>query len=379
MMSHDDLDKNLAPNVAYYANLQQEIISRVVAKLQDSNISDYDKDNILNWQISALSGSQDLANEVASVASNGNSQSIKDFLSNFGDSGQQAIQDIDKQLNQISPKPVPVSADVQDIIQSTANLAKTQLNNVVNETLITRNTANNSAVQMYRNIVTNSTLQVSTGLKTPERALFDTIYQWTGNGLPVTLLDKQGKRWSLETYSRLVIQNNAHKTFNDVRMKRMNEYGIGQAYMSSHASARRACAPIQGSVVNVVEPGSDNFNDKYDSIFNHGYGTAGGTQGTNCHHVLTPFDPDANTVPDEDVPTPEQAQANADIVAKQRAYERNIRQYKKQLAIAQQLGDDQAISHMNTNIANNQANLRTLVNDNDFLKRDYSREKVAST
>lgn len=379
MMSHDDLDKNLAPNVAYYANLQSEILSLVVSKLQDSNISNYDKNNILKWQISALSGSQELANEVSKIASNGNKQSIKDFLSNFGGSGQQAITDIDKQLQSLTKTSVPVSDDVQDIIQTTANQAKTRLNNVVNESLITNNVQNNTAVQVYRNIVTKATLEVTTGLKTPERALFDTIYKWTDSGLPVRLQDVSGRNWTLETYSRLVIQNTAHKTFNDVRLQRMNDYGMGQAYMSSHASARQACAPIQGSVVNVVEPGSDNFNPKYDSIYNHGYGTAGGTQGANCHHTLTPFDPEVNTEPEEDVPTVEQAQKNADIQAKQRAYERAIRQYKKQLATAQQLGDDQTVSQMKTNIANNQAKLRGLVADNDFLQRDYSREKVAST
>lgn len=51
------------------------------------------------------------------------------------------------------------------------------------------------------------------------------------------------------------------------------------ALMSSHPNSRPACAWIQGHVVNIVPPESSDYNDKYDSIYNHGYGEPSGTQG----------------------------------------------------------------------------------------------------
>lgn len=47
--------------------------------------------------------------------------------------------------------------------------------------------------------------------------------------------------------------------------------------MSSHLNSREAFAYIQGKVVNIVPTNDPNYNDKYDSIYNHGYGEPTGT------------------------------------------------------------------------------------------------------
>ncbi|MGN8987964.1 phage minor capsid protein, partial [Ligilactobacillus salivarius] len=54
--------------------------------------------------------------------------------------------------------------------------------------------------------------------------------------------------------------------------------------MSSYPNSRKACAYIQGKVVNIVPIDDPNYNDKYDSIYNHGYGEPAGTLGINCRH-----------------------------------------------------------------------------------------------
>ena len=85
-------------------------------------------------------------------------------------------------------------------------------------------------------------------------------------------------------------------------------------------------------------------------------------------------------MPDNPFPdlTPEQAVKNGKIQAKQRNYERAIRQAKKQLAMAKRLGDEQGINRFNQIIKGRQARLRQLIKDNDFLTRDYSREQIRS-
>lgn len=59
--------------------------------------------------------------------------------------------------------------------------------------------------------------------------------------------------------------------------------------MSSYPNSREACAYIQGKVVNIVPTNDPNYNDKYDSIYNHGYGEPAGTleltAGTNYFHL----------------------------------------------------------------------------------------------
>ena len=61
--------------------------------------------------------------------------------------------------------------------------------------------------------------------------------------------------------------------------------------MSSHLNSREAFAYIQGKVVNIVPTNDPSYNDKYDSIYNHGYGEPAGTLGINCRHKLFPFTP----------------------------------------------------------------------------------------
>lgn len=104
--------------------------------------------------------------------------------------------------------------------------------------------------------------------------------------------------------------------------------------MSAHPNARPACAYIQGHIVNVVSPESPDYNPKYDSIYNHGYGTPAGTLGINCRHVLTPYTSGINTnnQPQYD---PKEAIKRGNLHQQQRAYERTIRQAKKKLLAAQ--------------------------------------------
>lgn len=159
---------------------------------------------------------------------------------------------------------------------------------------------------------------------------------------------------------------------------------MGQALMSSHPASRPACAPIQGHVVNVVPPGSDDFDDRYDSIYNHGYGKPSGTQGCNCRHLLFPFMPGVseNHQPQYD---PEQAVRNGKIVQQQRARERAIRDAKHRLAAVKELGDEKEISRAKTLIRARQAKLREFIKNTNhgrkvpLLHRDYDREKVVKT
>ena len=77
--------------------------------------------------------------------------------------------------------------------------------------------------------------------------------------------------------------------------------------------------------------------------------------------------------------TPEQAEENARIQAKQRALERAIRNQKERLHIASQLGDDELITSERLKLRNLQGKMRAYVDQHDFLHRDYSRERLFST
>jgi hypothetical protein len=112
----------------------------------------------------------------------------------------------------------------------------------------------------------------------------------------------------------------------------------------------------------------------FESLYHHGYGEPGGTFGINCRHQKWGYVPGANTNSFTQF-DPEQAIANGNVQQQQRALERRVRKYKANAALANKMQDDQGQQHYQQLIKNNQAALRQLVKDHDFLTRDYSREK----
>ncbi len=155
--------------------------------------------------------------------------------------------------------------------------------------LVNRNVSSNPAANVYKQITQNAVFQVTVNGKPLSRAIDDNIYDWVYNGLPTGLVNRKGAKLSLEGYSRLCVQSAVQNTFQKIRMSAMSDYDVTLGLYSQHPASRPACAPIQNKVINLVPEGDSNFNPKYDSIYNHGYGTPAGARGINCHHFISPW------------------------------------------------------------------------------------------
>ncbi|EJE97703.1 phage minor capsid protein [Liquorilactobacillus mali] len=362
-----------------YSSLQQNIFNIIINALKSSSYKDINKDNIMQWQLEQFAKAGKLTdqviNEVAKV-NNKTPAAIKEMCQQLGYSAVKTTQD---EIKRNTTKAGNLSPDSKGIINSYINQTWQSLYNNINESLLTRNIATNSATQIYRDIITKSTIEVSSGFKTHEQAIRDNMYRWVDKGIPTRLTDRAGKGWSLEGYARTVINTTNHRVVNELRNQTMNVNKVTLAKMSWHPCARPACAPIQGHVVNMVPPESPDYDSKYDSIYNHGYGKPAGVQGINCGHIFTPFDPKINIDhKDSDMPSPATAQKQGDIQQKQRSMERAIRQTKKKMNAAEMLGDKSGVNHFKSTLSNQQARVRELIKSNDFLNRDYSREQIQS-
>ncbi|CAL6998682.1 Minor capsid protein [Lactiplantibacillus plantarum] len=378
MITQDSMMHDANAAIDIYSKLEQDIYARIIQTLKTTKFDTVDSQNALRWQVEQLSKMGVLNKQVIDLVAKYTGQSKQSIEQLVHDNGLQIVNEIDDTLSQQLHKKVAVDDEIRDTINSLQNQTWKELDNTVNQSLLSTNYGQNGAMRAYQGIIKQTTMETAVGLKTHDRALRDSVYKWVDAGIKSNLVDKGGHNWSLEGYVRTVINTTAHRTFNNLRLKRMQDFGTTLAVMSSHPASRRACAYIQGHVVNLTEPGSDTYNAKYDSIYNHGYGTPAGTQGINCSHTLYPFIDGVNTnnQPQYD---PQAAIAKGDIQAKQRGYERAIRQSKKKLAAAQELGDDAGVSRYKSLISNQQKSLRELVNGHEFLHRDYSREQVYSS
>ena len=365
----------------YYQALEGNIFSLIVDALQKGDYKHVDQADVLMWQAQQLSKIGQLNRRVIKLLSKKDGisqQAIEDMVKFHG----MAIADeIDSQLERLTNKHPGVSNEVNLLVSGIAQQTWTDLQNNVNESLVSRNYGQSVVTKAYRQVLTESTTATVTGLMTHADAVQSAMYRVVDKGLPTNLTDKAGRNWSLEGYTRMVVNTTVNRTFSEVRLQRMSDFDMHLALMSSHPNSRPACAPIQGHVVNLVPASDPAFNPHYDTIYDHGYGDPAGTQGINCRHILFPYEPGVseNHQPQYD---PDEAIKNGKLVQQQRARERAIRDAKKRLAVAEQLGDDQMVSQTKTLLRARQAKLRQFINetndgrDTPLLTRDYTREKI---
>lgn len=209
---------------------------------------------------------------------------------------------------------------------------------------MSRNNGQSAVTKAYRQILTESTTATVTGLMTHEDAVQAAMYRVVDKGLSTTLIDKAGRNWSIEGYTRMVVNTNVNRAFNEVRLQRMKDFDMHLALMSSHPNSRPACAPIQGHVVNLVSPSDPDFDPHYDSIQSSITDMAnrlehkGLTAGTFCSRTSQAS---VRTINHSMIPMKRSKTASWSNSNGHRARERAIRDAKKRLRVAEQLGDDQ--------------------------------------
>lgn len=378
MITPEKMQKAANSIINIYSELEDRIFNIIIKALKQSRFQDVAKEDVLLWQVNQLSKMGTLNDKVIDLLASYTGETQEAIEQLIKGNGVKIVDEIDRELERMVHKSVPVSDDVNKILDSLVRQTFQDLNNNVNQTLITTNFNENAVMRAYQAILKQSTLESMTGLKTHEKAVRDNVYKMVDMGIKSGFVDKAGREWSMEAYSRTVIQSTSHRTFNDLRLKRMEDFDCVTALMSSHPTAREACAPIQGDWVLTVpkEEAPEEFKH-LPSIYDHGYGEPSGTQGINCTHILYPGRPDVNTnnQPRYD---PEEVQRNAEIQQKQRRLERDIRYQKKRMNAALELEDPETVQMCKQVIANKQKQLRELINEHGFLVRDYSREQVQS-
>lgn len=378
MITPEKMQKTANSIINIYSELEDRIFNIIIKALKQSRFENVEKEDVLLWQAKQLSKMGVLNENVIDLLASYTGETQEAIEQLIKGNGVKVVNEIDRELERMVHKSVPVSDDVNKILDSLVRQTFKDLNNNVNQTLITTNFNENAVMRAYQAILKQSTLESMTGLKTHEKAIRDNVYKMVDMGIKSGFVDKAGREWSMEAYSRTVIQSTSHRTFNDLRLKRMEDFDCVTALMSSHPSARKACATIQGDWVLVVPKNKAPDEFKHlPSIYDHGYGDPDGTQGINCKHILYPGRPDINTnnQPQYDA---DEAQENAEIQQKQRKLERDIRYQKKRMNAALELEDPETVQMCKQVISNKQKQLRELINDNEFLVRDYSREQVYS-
>ncbi|USI66429.1 phage minor capsid protein [Lactococcus petauri] len=359
-------------NMAHlYQSLEGEILRLVIQRLNKGS------DNIADWQLQKLRELHLFNSETAKLIAEVSGVSEKEVRKMFNNLGHSTIEDIDKLVaSGLHLKPLPNNID--EVLRAYYNQAWGDLNNYVNQTLLSTNYGYGSALsKLYTDIINKTVAAFNTGLFTFEEALERAVRQWAQQGIKSTFIDKGGHTWSIERYVRTVLKSTMGNTYNELRTSRMSEYGVNTVVVTSHMGSRLACSLIQGHVVDLRKniPINSEYKSIYDPYWKADYGEAGGHRGVNCRHAWIPFIPGVNT---NNQPIFSKAENDkvAALQKRQRELERRIVKFKKNKMVSEAMGNKLGAQSWQNSITATQAAIRKLVNSNEYLSRNYKREKV---
>ena len=195
MGARERFEKNSQQIMDTYSALQDQIFKAIIDTLKDGDYKHVDKDDVVLWQAQQLQKLGKLNRQTIELMSNadGLSKAAIEDLVKFN--GMQIKDEVDSEIQNISNAPAPANSDVGTILNGIVNQTWTNLQNNVNETLVTRNYGASSVTRTYRRILTESTAATVSGLMTHQDAVESAIYRAVDRGLPTKLVDKAGHNW----------------------------------------------------------------------------------------------------------------------------------------------------------------------------------------
>ena len=361
-----------ASNVAdIYHQLTLELFDQVIDRIKERGSASLD-DNPYIWQLEKMNEMGLLNEDNVKLISDRSGIAEEQLRYVIQNEGYKVYKDTKQQLLEATGGGgFAGNSLIQTNLAAYVNQAIGDIDNLINTTLPM------SVRKVYQSIVQESVAKVVTGLTTSDKAISDTVMKWAEKGF-YGFTDSQGKRWKADTYARQVIKSTAWRVYREVRMAPAEELGIDTFYYHKKATAREMCAPLQHQIVTTGVARTE-AGERILALADYGYGHPAGCQGINCTHEMTPYIPGVNYKPD--LPdylkglTPEEAIANANVQAKQRALERSIRKSKEFLHVAEKLGDSELIDKYKSKVRIQQGAMRDYLKQHPFLHRDYAREK----
>lgn len=353
-----------------YNSLEGEIIRQLIKRLTNG------RTDILEWQAQALKDLHLFNKDCAEYLAKVTGVAEDEVYRMFEETGVGTIESVDTAVPNAT---APLPTNLDNVTRAYADQAWNDINNLVNQTLLSTNYGYGTTTQLYQQTLVRTQQLFNAGLLTFDQALEKAIQEMAQKGIKSTFADKGGHTWSMERYVRTVLKSTLGNTYNQFRTERLGEYGQYLVRVSQHVGAREACSRIQGHVVDMRPmdqiPAGSKYRSIYDPHWQAEYGTAGGHRGVNCGHSHFIFIEGVNTNTSEPI-DPELNAKVRQLTDKQRRLERQVVKFKKNQMVSEALGNQEGAEAWSKKVRANQKALRDLVASNEYLSRNYKREKV---
>lgn len=195
--------------------------------------------------------------------------------------------------------------------------------------------------QEYVKLVNTVTTKVTSGTQTIGAATKQAVKELANNGIK-GFTAKNGTEWSSEAYIKMTTQANIKNMINEVQEIRIKEAGGDYIEINAYSGARPLCSEDQGKVFSLsgnTTPIKDiNDNVIYPRAWEDStYGKPNGILGINCGHQRFMFVPELSAYNRDPIPRKEN-DIDYEEKQKQRFFERNIRNTKREIAMLKEIG-----------------------------------------
>jgi len=222
---------------------------------------------------------------------------------------------------------------------------------------------------LWYEVASRAITEANHGTTTLDRIMSRAVTRLSREGLS-TIDYASGVKSNIDVAVRRHVMSQVGQAAGRMTMARMQQFGHDLVFVSAHFGARPDHAAWQGRAYSIAgaKPGYPDF---YSTT---GYGTVTGLLGVNCKHTYGPYFPGITELPEVDATQGGLTSDELyDLTQTQRAYERAIRQTKRDIAALQTGGLD--VTDARLKLGRQQAKLREFVGDNDLL-RQGAREKA---
>ena len=310
-----------------YSNLELQIIEEIATRIANFG---YANTVVINdLRIAQEMGY--LYEDIIKLVAEYNNTTVEEVNRIFYEAGEKSLKFDDKIYKEAGLQPLPLNQS--ESIKQVMNAAIVRTAGNLQNLCMT--TANTAQTQFY-NAINMAYMEVSTGVKSYTQAIIDTINNISSQGAVIQY--PSGAKRSIESAVRTNIVTAVNQNCGKLQELRASEMGWDLMELTAHGGARPEHATWQGKIV------SRSGQKGYLSLRDIGYGEATGFKGINCRHDWYPYykgstrtytQKELNKWKNEKVEYNGQKISMYEATQKQRYFERQIRQDKKDLKAQQ--------------------------------------------
>lgn len=347
-----------------YQQIELEMFENI-GKLIGDNLAV--TDGVVHWQVEPLSRMGTLRDDQLKVIAKYANMSVNELNNYIADTALAEVAQVDKDLKPAFDAGVKVRLPVDSIYRSLLVFESqaVDLTNLMTSSMLA------GSEQVYRDIITKATADVTIGSTTLDQAVKKVAKEWANKGMPV-LVDSAGRTWSAEGYLSTAIRTTTKNVATKAQSDRLDEYEVDLVEISSHAGSRPTHEPYQGRIYSRSGRHPD-----YPPLSSTTYGDvfSGLVTGINCRHRMYAFIEGLSTQTYEPYDKAESERIYKES-QKQRYLERQIRRAKKELGVLDALKSTPAeIKEAKDLIKQRQFNMRQFIKETKRT-RQYGREQI---